>query len=112
MNLKLKYRRSAGLLWVGYYGLKTVYINKNRKHWKGERYVPEKVAAILSHEAIHLALNKFDLVASAKIDILFGDPGYDNWQNFPHGLGDLDEVWRIFHLMRKQYAENMNIHVK
>ena len=44
----------------------------------------------LSHESLHLTLNKFSLSASAKLDNLFGRS--NTWENYPHGLGDFDRI--------------------
>src|SRR5574341_1775256 len=108
LNLRLGYQRdSVAMLYVDYFGLENVYINCNKRTWKGERKVPAKVSALISHEAIHLAINKFDLVASAKLDNLFQDSGGHGWQHFQHGLGDLDNVWNIVLTMRKHAYETM-----
>jgi hypothetical protein len=50
----------------------------------------EVASSLLSHETLHLAINKFSLSASAELDNLFGRS--NNWELYPHGLGDLDRL--------------------
>ena len=79
----------TGLMYVPYYGKSRAFIS-NYKSWK--KYETEgKTSAIatsiISHESIHLTLNKFSLTASEKLDNLFGRS--NSWENYSHGLGDL-----------------------
>ncbi|MDP9197223.1 MAG: hypothetical protein M3O24_01495 [Thermoproteota archaeon] len=46
--------------------------------------------SIISHESIHLTLNKISLTASAKLDNLFGRS--NSWENYSDGLGNLGKL--------------------
>jgi hypothetical protein len=77
-----------GLMYVPYYGRSKAFIS-NYKSWKeydtkGKTHAI--VASIISHESIHLTLNKFSVTASAKLDNLFGKSNC--WEDYSHGLGD------------------------
>ena len=92
-DLRLKGRvGKRGLMFVSYYGRSRAFI-ANYRSWQEyhiEGRVAEIASSLISHEALHLALNKFSLLASAKLDNLFGKS--NRWENYPHGLGDLDRV--------------------
>src|SRR5262249_16296681 len=81
-----------GLMFVSYYGKSRAFIS-NYATWQ-QYYVKGKIfeiaSSLLSHESLHLSLNKFSLSASAKLDNLFGRS--NSWENYPHGLGDLDRA--------------------
>jgi hypothetical protein len=77
-----------GLMYVPYYGQSKAFI-ANYKSWKEYDSMGKThaiVASIISHESIHLTLNKFSVTASAKLDNLFGKS--DCWEDYSHGLGD------------------------
>lgn len=81
-----------GLMYVPYYGKSRAFIS-NYKSWKeydtkGKTHAI--VASIISHESIHLTLNKFSVTASAKLDNLFGNSNC--WEDYSHGLGDLGNM--------------------
>lgn len=81
-----------GLMFVTYYGKSRAFI-ANYRSWQGyhnEGRIAEIASSLISHEALHLVLNKFSLSASAKLDNLFGRS--NTWENYPHGLGDLDRI--------------------
>jgi hypothetical protein len=81
-----------GLMFVPYYGRSRAFIS-NYRSWKeycGEGRIAEIATSLLSHETLHLALNKFSFTTSAKLDNLFGRS--NKWENYPHGLGDLDGI--------------------
>ena len=81
-----------GLMFVTYYGRSRAFI-ANYSSWQeyhNEGRIAEIASSLISHEALHLVLNKFSLSASAKLDNLFGRS--NTWENYPHGLGDLDRV--------------------
>jgi hypothetical protein len=81
-----------GLMFVTYYGKSRAFI-ANYSSWQeyhNEGRIAEIASSLISHEALHLVLNKFSLLASAKLDNLFGRS--NTWENYPHGLGDLDRV--------------------
>ena len=81
-----------GLMFVTYYGRSRAFI-ANYSSWQeyhNEGRIAEIASSLISHEALHLVLNKFSLSASAKLDNLFGKS--NTWENYPHGLGDLDRV--------------------
>lgn len=81
-----------GLMFVSYYGRSRAFI-ANYSSWQEyyiEGRITEIASSLISHEALHLVLNKFSLTASAKLDNLFGKS--NKWENYPHGLGDLDRV--------------------
>ena len=81
-----------GLMFVSYYGRSRAFISNystwQQYHVKGK--IVEIASSLLSHESLHLSLNKFSLSASAKLDNLFGRS--NSWENYPHGLGGLDSV--------------------
>jgi hypothetical protein len=93
VDLKLRGKvGKRGLMYVPYYGKSRAFIS-NYKSWK--KYETEgKTSAIatsiISHESIHITLNKFSLTASAKLDNLFGRS--NSWENYSHGLGDLGKL--------------------
>jgi hypothetical protein len=79
-----------GLMFVTYYGKSRAFIS-NYSTWRQYNSygkIVEVASSLLSHESLHLTLNKFSLSASAKLDNLFGRSNM--WENYPHGLGDLD----------------------
>jgi len=77
---------------VSYYGRSRAFIS-NYRSWK-EYYssgiIVQIISSLLSHETLHLTINKFSLMASAELDNLFGKS--NNWHRYPHGLGDLDKL--------------------
>jgi hypothetical protein len=79
-------------MFVTYYGRSRAFIS-NYRSWK-EYYsagkIVQVISSLLSHETLHLTLNRFSLLASAELDNLFGKS--NNWHQYPHGLGDLDKV--------------------
>jgi hypothetical protein len=81
-----------GLMFVSYYGRYKAFI-ANYSSWQeyhNDGRIAEIASSLISHEALHLVLNKFSLTASAKLDNLFGKS--NTWENYPHGLGDIDRV--------------------
>lgn len=83
-----------GLMFVPYYGRYRAFIS-NYASWREynrQGKAVEVAASILSHETIHLTINKFSFTASARLDNLFG--GSDNWENYCHGLGNFDAIQR------------------
>ena len=93
IRLKLKGEPgNRGLMFVTYYGRYSAFIS-NYRSWR-EYYsagkIVQVVSSLLSHETLHLTLNRFSLLASAKLDNLFGKS--NNWHRYPHGLGDLEKL--------------------
>lgn len=83
---------NRGLMFVSYYGRARAFIS-NYRSWKeyySSGYIVQIVSSLLSHETLHLTINKFSLMASAELDNLFGKS--NNWHQYPHGLGDLDKL--------------------
>jgi hypothetical protein len=81
-----------GLMFVPYYGRSRAFIS-NYRSWQqyyGEGRIAEIATSLISHETLHLTLNKFSFTTSAKLDNLFGRSS--KWENYPHGLGDLDGI--------------------
>ncbi|MEO9319275.1 MAG: hypothetical protein ABI361_01245 [Nitrososphaera sp.] len=81
-----------GLMFVPYYGRAPRVFIANYKSWReyhNEGRIAEVASSLLSHETLHLTLNKFSLTASERLDNLFGRS--NNWEAYFHGLGDLDE---------------------
>lgn len=81
-----------GLMFVPYYGRSRAFI-ANYRSWQqyyGEGRIAEIATSLISHETLHLTLNKFSFTTSAKLDNLFGRSS--KWENYPHGLGDLDGI--------------------
>ena len=93
MDLTLKGRAGKrGLMFVSYYGRSRTFIS-NYRTWQlyhNSGKIVEIASSLLSHESLHLTLNKFSLSASAKLDNLFGRSNM--WENYPHGLGDFDRI--------------------
>ncbi len=95
-----------GLMFVTYYGRSRAFIS-NYSSWQeyhNEGRIAEIASSLISHEALHLVLNKFSLSASAKLDNLFGKS--NTWENYPHGLGDLDRVNATIPLNYKSGQKN------
>jgi hypothetical protein len=81
-----------GLMFVSYYGKSRAFI-ANYSSWQeyhNQGRIAEIASSLISHEALHLVLNKFSLIASAKLDNLFGKS--NRWESYPHGLGDFDRI--------------------
>lgn len=81
-----------GLMFVPYYGHSRAFI-ANYSSWREyhrEGRIAEVAASLLSHETLHIAINKFSLTASATLDNLFGKS--NSWELYSHGLGDLDDT--------------------
>ena len=79
-----------GLMFVPYYGRTRAFI-ANYSSWREyarEGRIAEVATALLSHESLHIAINRFSLKASANLDNLFGRS--DSWEVYRHGLGDLN----------------------
>lgn len=98
-----------GLMFVPYYGHSRAFI-ANYSSWREyhrEGRIAEVAASLLSHETLHIAINKFSLTASATLDNLFGKS--NSWELYSHGLGDLDDTGlcinngRIIDSNNKQY---------
>ncbi|HZB73251.1 MAG TPA: hypothetical protein VE378_00765 [Nitrososphaeraceae archaeon] len=81
-----------GLMFVSYYARSRAFISNYRswKEYHSAGNIVEVASSLLSHETLHLAINKFSLSASAELDNLFGRS--NNWELYPHGLGDLDRL--------------------
>src|SRR6476659_6731603 len=81
-----------GLMFVPYYGRSRAFIS-NYRSWQayyGEGRIAEIATSLISHETLHLTINKFSFTASAKLDNLFGRS--NSWEHYTHGLGDFDET--------------------
>lgn len=95
MVIELRLKGMAGkrgLMFVPYYGTSRAFIS-NYRSWQeyyGEGRIAEIATSLISHETLHLTLNKFSFTTSAKLDNLFGRSS--KWENYPHGLGDLDDI--------------------
>jgi hypothetical protein len=79
-----------GLMYVSYYGRSRAFISNYRswREYHSDGNIAQVASSLLSHETLHLTLNKFSLSASADLDNLFGRS--NNWELYEHGLGDLD----------------------
>ena len=100
-----------GLMFVPYYGKYRAFIS-NYKLWKEyemQGKAPLIATSIISHESIHLTLNKFSLKASEKLDNLFGKS--NTWERYSHGLGDLTKLSSKSTTKRKKrrnmFSENL-----
>jgi hypothetical protein len=85
-----------GLMFVSYYGRTRAFIS-NYKSWheyQNQGKITEIAMSLISHESLHLTMNKFSLSASAKLDNLFGRS--NSWENYTHGLGDIDRAGNIY----------------
>lgn len=79
-----------GLMFVPYYGTTRAFI-ANYSSWREyarEGRIAEVASSLLSHESLHLAINRFSVTASACLDNMFGRS--DAWELCHHGLGDLN----------------------
>ncbi len=94
LDLKLKgLSGRRGLMFVSYYGRSRAFIG-NYSSWRefnSDGRIAEIASSLLSHETLHLTLNKISFSASAQLDELFGQSNY--WERYTHGLGDL-ENWQ------------------
>jgi hypothetical protein len=96
VNLILKgMAGKRGLMFVTYYGKSRAFISNycSWRQYDNQGIAAEIAASLLSHETLHLALNKFSLSASAELDNMFGRS--NSWENYLHGLGDLDRIGTI-----------------
>jgi hypothetical protein len=94
LDLKLKgLSGRRGLMFVSYYGRSRAFIGNYRswKEFNSDGRIAEIASSLLSHETLHLTLNKISFRASAQLDELFGQSNY--WERYTHGLGDL-ENWQ------------------
>lgn len=94
LDLKLKgLSGRRGLMFVSYYGRSRAFIGNYRswKEFNSDGRIAEVASSLLSHETLHLTLNKISFSASAQLDELFGQSNY--WERYTHGLGDL-ENWQ------------------
>ena len=77
-------------MFVPYYGMTRAFI-ANYSSWREyarQGRIAEVATSLLSHESLHIALNRFSLRASAHLDNMFGRS--DAWEVYRHGLGDLN----------------------
>ena len=77
-------------MFVPYYGMTRAFI-ANYSSWREyarQGRIAEVASSLLSHESLHIALNRFSLRASAHLDNMFGRS--DAWEVYRHGLGDLN----------------------
>lgn len=84
---------TTGLMFVPYYGRSPRAFIANYSSWKEyhrKGKIAEVATSLLSHETLHLTINKFSLTASERLDNLFGSS--NNWERYLHGLGDFDKV--------------------
>jgi hypothetical protein len=81
-----------GLMYVPYYGRSRAFISNYRswREYHNDGNITQIACSLLSHETLHLAINKFSLSASADLDNLFGRS--NSWELYKHGLGDLDKL--------------------
>ena len=94
LDLKLKgLSGRRGLMFVSYYGRSRAFIGNYRswREFNSDGRIAEIASSLLSHETLHLTLNKISFSASARLDELFGQSNY--WERYTHGLGDL-ENWQ------------------
>jgi hypothetical protein len=94
LDLKLKgLSGRRGLMFVSYYGRSRAFIGNYRswREFNSDGRIAEIASSLLSHETLHLTLNKISFSASAQLDELFGQSNY--WERYAHGLGDL-ENWQ------------------
>ena len=93
LDLKLKgVSGRRGLMFVSYYGRSRAFIG-NYKSWKefnSDGRIAEIASSLLSHESLHLTLNKIYFDASAQLDELFGQSNY--WEKYTHGLGEFENL--------------------
>lgn len=94
-----------GLMYVLYYGKYRAFIS-NYKLWREyemQGKTPLVATSIISHESIHLTLNKFSFKASEMLDNLFGKS--NKWERYSHGLGDLNELYSKFTIKKKNHKK-------
>ena len=91
LGLKGAYGK-RGLMFVPYYGRSRAFISNYRswQEYSTDGRIAEIASSLISHETLHLTLNKFSFITSAKLDNLFGRS--NRWEEYPHGLGDLDKI--------------------
>ena len=76
------------------YARQRVYISGTLKTWMKMPFdrMPLMVSGILSHEQLHLTLEKISHKASEKLDKKFGYS--DNWDIDLHGMGNFDKEYK------------------
>jgi hypothetical protein len=91
LGLKGSYGK-RGLMFVPYYGRSRAFISNYRswQEYSNEGRIAEIATSLISHETLHLTLNKLSFITSAKLDNLFGRS--NRWERYTHGLGDLDKI--------------------
>ena len=103
-DLKLKGRSGTrGLMFVPYYARAPRAFIANYRSWReyhNQGKIAEVASSLLSHESLHLTINKFSLCASERLDNLFGQSNC--WEAYRHGLGDLDEFDRGIQNIRRR----------
>ena len=85
-----------GLMFVPYYGTKRVFI-ANYSSWREyakEGRIAEVASSLLSHESLHIAINRFSPRISAHLDNMFGRS--NSWELYHHGLGDLSRGYQSY----------------
>ena len=93
LDLKLKgLSGRRGLMFVPYYGRSRAFIGNYRswKEFNSDGRIAEIASSLLSHETLHLTINKISFSASAQLDELFGQSNY--WEKYTHGLGELENM--------------------
>lgn len=93
LDLKLKgLSGRRGLMFVSYYGRSRAFVGNYRswKEFNSDGRIAEVASSLLSHETLHLTLNKISFSASAQLDELFGQSNY--WEKYTHGLGELENM--------------------
>ena len=96
LDLKLKgLSGRRGLMFVSYYGRSRAFIGNYRswREFNSDGRIAEIASSLLSHETLHLTLNKISFSASAQLDELFGQSNY--WERYAHGLGEVLESFGI-----------------
>jgi hypothetical protein len=77
-------------MFVPYYGTTRAFI-ANYSSWREyarQGRIAEVASSLLSHESLHIAINRFSLRASAHLDNMFGRS--DTWEVYRLGFGDLN----------------------
>ena len=96
MVVDLKFRGRVGtngLMFVPYYARSPRAFIANYSSWREystQGKIAEVATSLLSHETLHLTINKFSMSASESLDNLFGRS--DRWEMYHHGLGDFDKL--------------------
>lgn len=95
-NIGAGKKARSSYMYTPAYARERVYISGTKRTWDELSFkrLPLMVAGLLSHEQLHLTLEKFSHKASEDLDNFF--TGSDDWDKDMHGLGSLNAVMKQY----------------